>query len=106
MAVSENLAYPKHFAYLIDHIAVLSDKPRQRYRTQFDWDENGELSPNRYDDFVKVNYRRKDIGLNSLEEQTFLIRNQAKNENQLFPVDFKKRNQEYEVWRRRVGWVR
>lgn len=103
VAVSENKANPKNLAYLIDRIAVLSGKA-QLFGTQFDWDDNGELSPNRYDDLDKVNNRRKTIGLNSLEEQTILIRNRAKVENQSCPVDFEKRKLEYEMWRKRVGW--
>ena len=39
---------------------------------------------------------RKSIGLNSLEEQTDIIRRQAKTENQLPPTDFEKRKQEME----------
>jgi hypothetical protein len=104
-AVAEKKAEPKYLAYLTDRIAILSDKP-QLYGTQFDWDDNGVLSPNRHDDLDKVNNRRKTIGLNSLEEQTILIRNRAKVENQSYPVDFEKRKLEYEAWRKRVGWVK
>ncbi|WP_158856434.1 DUF6624 domain-containing protein [Lunatibacter salilacus] len=105
VAVLENKANPKNLAYLTDRIAVLSGEP-QLYGTQFDWDENRELSPNLYDDLDKVNYRRKAIGLNSLEDQTILIRNQAKSEKRSSPVDFENRKQEYEAWRKSVGWVR
>ncbi len=104
VAVSENKANPKNLAYLTDRISVLSGKP-QLYGSQFGWDENGELNPNRYDDLDKVNYRRKAICLNSLEEQTIFIRNQAKNENQSYPEDLELRMRDYEAWRRRMGWV-
>lgn len=89
-AVSENKADPKNLAYLTDRIAVFESKP-QLYGTQFDWDENGNLSPNLFDDLIKVNERRKSIGLNTLEEQTEIIRIQAKNENQSPPTDIEKR---------------
>jgi len=102
-AVAENKANPKNLAYLADRIAVFEKKP-QRYGTQFDWNENSELSPSPFDDLTKVNQRRKAIGLNSLEEQTKIIRSQAKAENQTPPVDFEKRKKEMEEWRKSVGW--
>lgn len=94
----------KKLAYLTDRIAVFENKP-QRYGTQFDWDQNGELNPNRFDDLEKVNKRRKSIGLNSIEEQTELIRQQAKKNNEEPPNDFEKRKQEIETWKRTVGWI-
>ncbi|MGE5354773.1 MAG: DUF6624 domain-containing protein [Deltaproteobacteria bacterium] len=102
-AVSENKADPKSLAYLIDRIAVFEGK-EQLYGTQFDWDEYGNLSPNHFDDLTKVNERRKSIGINTLEEQTEIIRKQAKNENQLPPKDLEKRKQEIEEWKKNVGW--
>lgn len=104
-AVNENEADPKNLAYLTDRIAVFEGKP-QLYGTQFDWDENGNLSPDLLDDLIRVNERRMSIGLNSLEEQTEIIRRQAENENQLPPVDFEKRKQEVAEWRKSVGWTK
>jgi hypothetical protein len=103
IAVSEDEADPKNLAYLTDRIAVFEEKP-QLYGTQFDWDENGELSPNLFDDLSKVNERRKSIGLNTLEEQTEVLRSQAKEENQTPPKDFEKRKLEIEQWKKNVGW--
>jgi len=104
-AVRENKASPQNLAYLTDRIAVFEEK-LQLYGTQFDWDENGNLSPNPYDDLAKVNERRKSIGLNTLEEQTELIRIRAKNENQSPPKDLEKRKQEIEQWKKNVGWTK
>jgi hypothetical protein len=104
-AVSENKADLKNLAYLTDRIAVFEGKP-QLYGTQFDWDENGELSPYHFDDEINVNLRRKFIGLNSLSEQTGIIRRQAKDENQIPPTDFEKRKQEIEKWKKDVGWTK
>ncbi len=103
--VSENKASRKKLAYLTDRIAVFEGKP-QLYGTQFDWDKNGELSPNLFDDLTKVNQRRKSISLNTLEEQTEIIRIQAKNENHSPPTDFEKRRQEIEKWKKKVGWTK
>ena len=102
-AVEENKAESKNLAYLTDRILVFEGKP-QLYGTQFDWDEKGDLSPNPFDSLVKVNKRRKSIGLNTLEEQTESIRERAKNERQLPPLDFEKRKLEVEEWERKVGW--
>lgn len=103
--VPDDQANKKNLAYLTDRIAVFENKP-QLYGTQFDWDENGELSPNNFDDLIKVNLRRNSIGLNSLEKQTEIIRKQAKNENQLPPTDFEKRKIEMEKWKKSVGWIK
>ena len=103
-AVEDNKAQRRHLAYLTDRIAVF-EGTSQLYGTQFDWDELGELSPNLYDDLNKVNARRKSIGLNTLEEQTEIMRSQAREENQSPPPDLKRRNQEAEAWKKEVGWM-
>ncbi len=104
-AVSENQANPVNLAYLTDRVAVFEGSAQQ-YGTQFDWDENGELSPNPYDDEFKVNQRRKSIGLKTLEEQTEIMRSRAKSENEVPPQDFHKRKKEMDAWRKSVGWIK
>jgi hypothetical protein len=104
-AVRENKADLKSLAYLTDRIAVFEEK-LQLYGTQFDWDENGNLSPNPFDDLNKVNERRKSIGLNSMEEQIEIIRAQVESENQSPPKDFEKRKREIEQWKKNVGWTK
>jgi hypothetical protein len=104
-AVNENKANPKHLAYLSDRIAVFEGRP-QLFGTQFDWDEKGELHPNHFDKLTKVNERRKAIGLNTLEEQLEIIRQQASKENQTPPIDFEKRKKTYDEWRKKVGWIK
>jgi hypothetical protein len=103
VSVNKGNAPKTQFAYLSDRISVLEGKP-QLYGTQFDWDENGELSPQPFDDFNNVNQRRKELHLNTLEEQTEVIRQRAKSENENPPKDFTKRKQHYDAWRKRVGW--
>ncbi|MNY63357.1 hypothetical protein D3C86_2003010 [compost metagenome] len=78
----------------------------QLYGTQFDWDEKGELSPNPFDEIEKVNRRRKEIGLNSMEEQVLIIRDRVKNEKQLPPTDYEERKQQFNEWRKAVGWIK
>ena len=105
LAVEEKQANPIDLVYLSDRIAVFEEKP-QLYGTQFDWDENGELSPQPFDDLTLVNERRKSLGLNTLEEQTKKIREQARNENHQPPPDFEKRQQEMKDWKKKVGWIK
>ncbi|MGL5891665.1 MAG: DUF6624 domain-containing protein, partial [Bacteroidia bacterium] len=62
-------------------------------------------TPTLFDDLTKVNQRRKSIGLNSLEEQTTILRQQAKQENITPPTDFEKRKKEFDAWRKAVGWI-
>jgi hypothetical protein len=102
--VKENKADSINLAYLTDRIAVFEGNP-QLYGTQFDWDENGELSPSPFDDLTKVNQRRKSAGLNSLQDQTEIIRTRAKKENQSPPKDFDKRKKDIEDWKKKVGWT-
>ncbi|HCQ12718.1 DUF6624 domain-containing protein [Flavobacterium sp.] len=105
IAVKERKADRKSLAFLTDRIAVLEGTP-QLYGTQFDWDEYGMLSPNHFDDVIKVNERRKLLGFNTLEEQTELIRERAQEEKQTPPKDVAKRKQEIETWKRNVGWIK
>jgi hypothetical protein len=104
-AVFENKASKINLAYLSDRVAVLEGNP-QLYGTQFDWDKNGELNPNCVDELRKVNQRRVLIGLNTLEEQIAIIRIQAKKENQTMPKNLEERNNEYEKWRKKTGWIK
>jgi len=104
-AVGEDKANPKNLAYLTDRIASFEGRS-QLYGTQFDWDENGTLSPTRYDDLTKVNDRRKSIGLNTLEEQVEIMRMRAVQEQQSPPDDLEQRAAAYDAWRRRVGWIK
>jgi len=101
--VKQKKGNPIELAFLQDRIAVLEGK-NQLYGTQFDWDENGNLSPNAYDDLNKVNERRKNLGMNTLEEQIEKMRIQAKKENNLPPVDYHKRMLEMKKWKKSVGW--
>jgi hypothetical protein len=103
--VNAHQADPSNLAYLTDRIAVFRNRP-QLYGTQFDWDENGELNPNGFDDIMKVNERRISIGLNTLQEQIIIMRTHVKNENQSSPTDFEERKKEMTTWKRSVGWIK
>jgi len=103
-AVNQGQSKLIHLAYLQDRIAVFEDRP-QLYGTQFDWDENGEMSPQAYDEIEKVNERRKSIDLNTLEEQIKIMRQQAIEESESPSTNLAKRRIKYDEWRRKVGWI-
>ncbi len=104
-AVEENQADVKQLAYLTDRIAVFEGQS-QLYGTQFGWDKNGKMNPSPFDNLEKVNQRRKAIGLNSLEEQTQIMRKRAISENQKPPADKTARAKQFEEWRKKVGWIK
>lgn len=103
-AVEAGTGDAQHLAYLQDRIAVLSGAP-QRYGTQFDWDADGQLSPLTIDDPAAVDARRKALGLPSLAAQTAHIRAQAAAEGQRPPTDRVAKQQQYDAWRKAVGWL-
>jgi hypothetical protein len=104
LAVRDGQADPQGLAYLLDRIAVLEGRP-QCYGTQFDWNEHGEMVACPCDDLAKVAQRRQAIGLNSLEEQVAILGQRTKDEHQTPPPDFAQRQREFDLWRKKVGWV-
>lgn len=103
--VENGKASPLQMAYLSDRISVFKGQV-QLYGTQFDWDENGQLTPNSVDDVSLVNQRRQLLGLNTLEQQTEMMNQIAKSENQTPILDDDKRKSEILNWRKKVGWIK
>ncbi|KOY87491.1 hypothetical protein AD998_16320 [bacterium 336/3] len=104
LEVKSGNAYKKDWAYLTDRIAVLSNK-KQLYGTQFDWDENAELSPNPIKYIKSINKRRIALGLNTLEEQIILIREFVQKEGQTPPQNYQVKKKEFVKWQKKVGWI-
>lgn len=90
-------------AYLLDRIRVLEGKP-QVYGTQFESDESGEPRPSAIEQPETVNERRRQIGLNTIEEQTLRMRQEAVTEPR--PKDHAEFERKYQRWLRDVGWRR
>lgn len=105
IAVKKKDAKPINLAYLSDRIKVFEGK-KQLYGTQFDWDESGNMSPQKHDEVSKVNQRRQSLGLNTLQEQTEIMRKRCLNENEMPPKDYSKRKKDYDEWRKSVGWIK
>jgi hypothetical protein len=92
-------------ALLEDRIRTLEGR-LQRYGTQFDWDESGELSPLLVEDPDGVDERRRAIGLGPLEQSIRSQRQAAAAEGERPPVDWHARRRGMEEWLREVGWRR
>lgn len=93
----------KQVAYLEDRICVFEGK-NQIYGTQFDWDDNGKLSPKPIQDPEEVDALRKTIGLSPLAEVIEQMRLRADQEGNNAPSDIKKREEQFIQWARKVGW--
>ncbi|NQW30751.1 MAG: hypothetical protein HQ472_09605 [Ignavibacteria bacterium] len=102
--VGESTASKIQLAYLNDRIAMFEGRP-QLYGTQYDWDEQGILSPYLLDDIEKVDQRRLAMGLNTVEEQTTIIQQNAEMENQQPPSNPILKRKEERDWKKRVGWI-
>ena len=91
-------------AFLEDRICSWEERP-QRFGTQFDWDENGELSPLPLQDPDRVDSLRESVGLGPLSKRIQQVRNNAEAEGDRPPVDFEKRRREKTAFAKSVGWL-
>lgn len=89
----------KHAAYLSDRIACFENRP-QKYGTQFDWNENGEMEVWTLENEEKVDEYRAEVGLKPLENK--ILRSKEFEENA--PKDWRKRQCEAHEWAKKVGW--
>lgn len=93
------------FAHLDDRIRIFEGKP-QRYGTQFEHDEAGQLSPAPIEEPESVDRRRAEVGLGSLAERTRQIRAQAARDGERPPADRAAWRRDVDAWARSVGWRR
>jgi hypothetical protein len=93
-----------HIAMLEDRVRSLEGRP-QLYGTQFDWDEDGQMSPfPEIEDLSGVDERRAAMGLKPLSEAIAHQRKVVANSKEKPPKDLAKRRQEMDEWARSVGW--
>ena len=92
------------------HVAMLEDRIRsnegksQRYGTQFDWDEDGLISPLPIEDESNVDKRRAEIGLTPLAEDVRRKRQLATESGEKPPQNWDARQAEIREWLRSTGW--
>lgn len=103
-AVQNNEASIKHLACLTDGIRYFSREP-QVYGNYFDWNENGKFEPWGIEDPENVNERRRQVGLNTLEERIKEMEVDVKKYNLSPPKDYLKRQSEMNQFLLDVGWT-
>lgn len=91
---------PRQVAYLADRICFFEKRP-QRYGTQFNWDEEGKMSPWLLEDPERVDELRLSVGLGPLSERIEEMRRETAGEPR---PDLKKMQEEGDAWARKVGW--
>jgi hypothetical protein len=104
-AIPEGQANPLDAAYLADRIAMYEGAP-QTFGTQFDYDDNGLLSPAPVRDLEMLDDRRASVGLPPMAETIAATRAQAAADNEPKPsaADLAARRENFEAWARRAGW--
>jgi hypothetical protein len=101
-AVARGEAAPAQAAYLEDKICFLERRP-QRYGTQFDWDEDGQMSPWTLEDPGRVDEHRRAVGLGPLADKVRQFRGDMPPEHR--PADLRKYREEMLAWARSAGWL-
>ncbi len=90
-------------ALLHDRICFFEGRP-QRYGTQYDWTEGGELAPWQIEDEAGVDERRRAVGLPPLAENTRRIRENAARDGDKRPSNWTERQRKFGEWAKSVGW--
>ncbi len=88
-------------AMLLDRIRVLEGKP-QVYGTNFDWSDDGQMSPRPIEEPEGVDERRARVGLPPLA--TAVARQREQTASQPRPTDVEERRRQMDQWAREVGW--
>ena len=102
-AVARGDVPPVEAAMLEDRIRVFEGRP-QRYGTQFDWDESGQLNPLPVEDEANVDERRRSVGLGLLAEVIQRRREGMARSSEKPPKDWAERQRGFLAWARSVGW--
>ena len=93
-------------AMLEDRIRMLEGR-LQLYGTQFDWDEEGKMSPYpAIEDAEHADERRRAIGFGPLSEEIERRRAATALTQEKPPNDLEERERQMEEWARSVGWRR
>jgi hypothetical protein len=90
-------------AMLEDRIRFFEARP-QRFGTQFDWDEKGQLNPVPIEDEANVDDRRRSVSLGPLADDVYRRRSSMVGSMEKPPSDWAERQRKFEEWARAVGW--
>ena len=102
-AAAQGEVPPVEIAMLHDRICFFEGRP-QRYGTQYDWNESGELAPWLIEDEAGVDLRRRALGLPPPADNTRRFREGAARDGEKPPPDWKERQRQFEAWAKSVGW--
>jgi hypothetical protein len=94
---------PREIAMLEDRIRSFEGRP-QRYGTQFDWDDRGEIGPLPIDEPSSVDDRRRAVGLPPLAEAIEAHRARTAADGEARPRDPAARRRAMDAFCREVGW--
>lgn len=100
-AVAAGDAPAWQMAMMLDRIRTFEGRP-QVYWTQFDWDDEGQLSPGFIEDRDGVDQRRSEVGLESLEAATNRIRTRDAARSR--PANLAEHRKRMDAWAQDVGW--
>jgi hypothetical protein len=100
----EGLVDPIEVAMLYDRICYFEFRP-QKYGTQFDFDENNQLSPWMIDNMEQVDQYRQEIGLPPLKLSIEQMQNVASEEGENPLKPYQQRYNERKEWSKKVGWI-
>jgi hypothetical protein len=95
---------PRAQVAMLEDRILCNEGKGQRYGTQFDWDEEGLMSPRPIDDEGNVDRRRAEVGLAPLADDIQRHRRMAAESGERPPEDRHARRREIEEWRRSTGW--
>lgn len=101
---NSNQIIASEVAMLYDRICFFEMRP-QKYGTQFDFDENDELSPWEIEDMEHIDDYRKKVELPPLEETIKRMREISKKEGEKPTKPYKIRINERKEWAKKVGWI-
>ncbi len=101
---------PQPTAVMLRRIAKLEDRicffegKKQRYGTNFDWDEKEGMSPTPIADPDDIDTRRAQMGLQPLAKAIAKMRQEAEGAGLKAPKDPQRKKKEFEAWVKRTGW--
>lgn len=93
----------RRIAKLEDRICFFEGK-KQKYGTNFDWDEENGMSPTPIADPENVDARRAEMGLQPLAKAVAKMRQEADGAGLKAPKNSQQKKKEFAVWIKRTGW--
>ena len=94
--------FPSLYAAYLEDCILLHEGRLLKYGVYSDWDEHGNLSILPIEDEATVDHRRSLVGLMPIESQ----KAELKASKEQPPKNFSEKQLGYNLWRKRVGWIK